>query len=345
MRKYLGGWFPIMSRYHGRILFLDGFAGPGAYASGEPGSPLIALDTLLEHTRFHTFANTEFLFVFFEAAQDRAVALQERVDEVVAARGGLPPSVRVVIETGTFVELGDAMVTLLEEQKKSLAPTFAFIDPFGFSGVPLELIARLMSYDRCEVFFNFMVDFINRFATAGNVDHHLTEIYGCDDYLLADEFDTDSRREFLLELYERQMREVVGFPHVFRFDMFNRQGHNIYSMFYGTRSLAGVRLMKDAMWSVDPLTGSRFDDRLADQELLDLDPDFSPLREAICAEFAGREVGVDEVEAFTLAKTRYSASHYKRKVLAELEREGRLEVTTQRAKRNTYPDGTRIRFL
>jgi hypothetical protein len=116
-------------------------------------------------------------------------------------------------------------------------------------------------------------------------------------------------------------------------------------MFYGTRSLAGVRLMKDAMWSVDPLTGSRFDDRLADQELLDLDPDFSPLREAICAEFAGREVGVDEVEAFTLAKTRYSASHYKRKVLAELEREGRLEVTTQRAKRNTYPDGTRIRFL
>ena len=44
LRRYLDAWIPIMSRYHGRVLYIDGFAGPGIYEHGEPGSPLIALD-------------------------------------------------------------------------------------------------------------------------------------------------------------------------------------------------------------------------------------------------------------------------------------------------------------
>jgi hypothetical protein len=31
LRRYLYAWFPIMSCYNGRLVFLDGFAGPGAY--------------------------------------------------------------------------------------------------------------------------------------------------------------------------------------------------------------------------------------------------------------------------------------------------------------------------
>jgi three-Cys-motif partner protein len=54
---YLKAWFPILSRWNDRIMFLDGFAGPGIYkgdtpdALPKPGSPIKALDVLLEHTR------------------------------------------------------------------------------------------------------------------------------------------------------------------------------------------------------------------------------------------------------------------------------------------------------
>src|ERR1700693_6137138 len=39
LKSYLDAWLPIMARYNGRILFIDGFAGPGRYSGGERGSP------------------------------------------------------------------------------------------------------------------------------------------------------------------------------------------------------------------------------------------------------------------------------------------------------------------
>ncbi len=52
LRQYLNAWFPILGSQHERVVFLDGFAGPGIYEDGEPGSPIIALRTLLEHAFF-----------------------------------------------------------------------------------------------------------------------------------------------------------------------------------------------------------------------------------------------------------------------------------------------------
>lgn len=346
MEKYLGGWFPILGRWNGRIVFFDGFAGPGSYAEGEMGSPLIAIETLLDHPLFGRFASTEFLFLFCEPMKDRAAALRVRLEEFAVARGGLPRNLKYDVAEATFVEAAEGLTKTLEEQQKRLAPTFAFIDPFGFSGVPLELIARLLSFDKCEVFFNFMYDFVNRFATAGNVDHHLEAIYGTDEYLAADEYESaDERREFLLKLYERQLRDVAGFPYVLRFDMYNRQGHNTYSMFYGTRSLTGVELMKSAMWSVDPVSGKRFSDREVGGLPFETSVDVRPLRSAILEHFRGRFATVEQVKTFTLVDTDYSASHYNRLVLAPLEREKVIEVVSSTRKRvGTFPAGTVIRF-
>ena len=46
---YLDGWFPILGSQTRKLLFVDGFAGPGKYEGGEPGSPLIALDSVRKH--------------------------------------------------------------------------------------------------------------------------------------------------------------------------------------------------------------------------------------------------------------------------------------------------------
>jgi hypothetical protein len=35
-------WVPILTRYYGRVVYIDGFAGPGIYVGGEEGSPIIA---------------------------------------------------------------------------------------------------------------------------------------------------------------------------------------------------------------------------------------------------------------------------------------------------------------
>ena len=49
LRSYLDAWLPIMTRWNGRVVYVDGFAGPGQYKGGEEGSPVIALKAAVEH--------------------------------------------------------------------------------------------------------------------------------------------------------------------------------------------------------------------------------------------------------------------------------------------------------
>ena len=49
LRHYLNAWLPILGSWNGRIVFLDGFAGPGEYKGGEDGSPIVALKAFAEH--------------------------------------------------------------------------------------------------------------------------------------------------------------------------------------------------------------------------------------------------------------------------------------------------------
>ncbi|MEV7447046.1 three-Cys-motif partner protein TcmP [Streptomyces sp. NPDC091204] len=343
LRRYLGGWFPVLSAYNGRIVFLDGFAGPGAYENGEPGSPLIALDALLTHAYFPRMS-CEFLFFFCEADPKRFESLKELIEVYKAENYPWPSNVKVEAVNSPFEQTATDLLSHLSTQKKRLAPTFAFVDPFGFSGLPMNLLADLLSFSRCELFVNYMVDFVNRFAGAGNVDHHLTELFGTDEYKHAASLRGKERQQFLHDLYQRQLSEVCGLTYVQSFAMINRTGHIGYYLFHGTRDVKGVELMKDAMWKVDPGGGFTFSDRLAGQDVLftEVDIDVTPLRAALLREFAGRTVNISRLEEFTLVNTPYRKTHLRKPVLSPLEREGLIQVG--RPGRSGFPEGTRVTF-
>jgi three-Cys-motif partner protein len=102
LRHYLGAWFPILSSSgRQRIVFLDGFAGPGIYKGGEPGSSIIALDVLLGHPHFGRW-NTEFVFLFLEPHAQRYASLLERLELRRQRQGGWPANVRIHHSDMTF---------------------------------------------------------------------------------------------------------------------------------------------------------------------------------------------------------------------------------------------------
>ena len=70
LRKYLNAWLPVITRYNGRVIFCDGFAGPGIYADGQAGSPIIAIKALLEHS-FYARVTAEVFYLFIEERPDR----------------------------------------------------------------------------------------------------------------------------------------------------------------------------------------------------------------------------------------------------------------------------------
>src|ERR1700738_5202758 len=135
LKRYLQAWMVILSQ--GRfpeILYIDGFAGPGEYAGGEAGSPIIALDTALG---FKTPLTAKVHFLFVEERNDRAGHLRLQVDLRT-----LPPNFSVVVEGGVTFEAAFTRLYPSFVRDGRLIPTFAFIDPFGWTGAPFSLVKQ-----------------------------------------------------------------------------------------------------------------------------------------------------------------------------------------------------------
>lgn len=345
LRSYLGGWYPVLSSHNGRIVFLDGFAGPGVYGGGEDGSPIIALKTLLDHGYLQNMGNCQIVFVFCENDAARLASLRAQVEQVKRERSPFPDNVIVEIYGDSFSESARRILDSLTEgdAKQNLAPTFAFVDPFGFSGVPIELLRDLVAFDRCELFVNLMVDHINRFATNPKVSQHMDDLFGTQEYMDVRDVEPGKRVQFIHDLYRRQLSTVCNFPYVQSFAMYGMNGHLSYYLMHGTRHIRGVELMKDAMWKTDPGGGNAFHDRLAGMDVLfQLEPDFEPLLAGLRQDFGGRTVSIDEVEGWVTLQTPYRKAHLRKNALTPMEKAGTLTVA--RPGKSGFPSGTRLTF-
>lgn len=129
LEEYLNAWFPIlgMGNRHGRILFVDGFAGPGEYEGGEEGSPVVAMRVLAEHSA-RSRIESEVVFYFIEENYARAESLDRLVD---AWRPRLPATATVFVRPGSFDESMTEVLNDLDNQGKRMAPALVMVDPFG----------------------------------------------------------------------------------------------------------------------------------------------------------------------------------------------------------------------
>jgi three-Cys-motif partner protein len=346
LRRYLGAWFPIMSRYESKVVFIDGFAGPGAYDTGDPGSPIVAIETLLGHRYFAGMADTTFLFLFAERNEARAESLDSRITELWNRHGGQPANVNVRLVCGEFEDAADGLLGSIRTGYR-LAPALAFVDPFGFKGVSLNTISRLTDFPKCEVIFSFMYDGLNRWITHPDEKIHvsLRDLFGTDEYEAAGGLSGNARRTFLHDLYKARLQEAGNFKYALDFEMIDRRGKNVYSLIFATRHIRGLAAMKDAMWKIDPTGAFRFSDRHdGSTTLFDGTVDVSPLRKAMLDRFDGQEVPVDiTVYEWVLAETIYGPSHYK-KPLRELQNDGEVSPVSGQLRKGQFPDGTIIRF-
>jgi three-Cys-motif partner protein len=72
LRYYLGAWFPILATTQRRLVYVDGFAGPGEYEGREDGSPIIALKVARDHVLKDKLQRSGMNLVFFFIEKDEA---------------------------------------------------------------------------------------------------------------------------------------------------------------------------------------------------------------------------------------------------------------------------------
>ena len=337
LRRYWEAWLPIMATFSQRLLYLDGFAGPGKYSGGEDGSPLIALKTARDHS---ARPRAEVVFIFIEKERDRFEHLQGVVAEI---RPTLPANFYVNCVHGTFDDQMTGVLNDLDAQKKRIAPSLVFIDPFGFSHTPFHIVQRIMQNRRCEILITFMYKEINRFLKHPDQVETYDVLFGTTEWRKVLEIaDPDQRRRLIHDMYRDQLRGA-GIQYVRSFEMLNAGNRTDYFLFFGTNNLRGLEKMKDAMWKADPAGSFHFSDFTDANKTgkLFLDqPDFPQLKGMILARFKGNAVSIEELTEFVISDTPFLGSHFKTQILKPMESQGELSVVKAKEsrKKGQFPD-------
>lgn len=345
LKNYLRAWFPIMGRYNARILFLDGYAGPGEYEGGQDGSPIIAIKEAMnffDACEKHEWIKPEIVFIFVEEDKDRATNLEQKI-----AGLKLPKKIVVQVINSSFEEVSRDITETLTKQNASLAPAFLFVDPFGYN-LPFELIQKLMQNEKCEVFINFMYEFINRFFARDGQEKVMTRLFGNEDWKNIDvkAMTPPERKEAIIGLYERQLKEKAA-KYVRSFDLRGPRNATKYFLVYGTNHKLGLQRMKEAMWKVDGGGGFSFIDSTDPDQLVlfGVEPDYFRLKGLLTSRFKGHSVYIELVEDYVLCETPFLPTHFKRQILNPMEKAGEITVIeSNRKKAGSYPPGTKIRF-
>jgi three-Cys-motif partner protein len=343
LRRYFQAWLPILATTQRRLLYIDGFAGPGEYQGGAPGSPLVILNAARDHRFKFT---SELVCVFIESRKDRYDHLLGLLDKTNST---LPRNIKFQAIHGTFNEQLTQIFANVDEQKRRLAPTLAFLDPFGFSQTPFGTIVKLMKNPMCEVFVNVMYEEINRFLSIPDQARHFDSLFDRPEWRqVIEHSDPVERFRGLHDLYLKQLRTVAKYARSFL--MVNMSNMPDYLLFFATNNLMGLKKMKEAMWKVDPTGEFQFSDYTdADTQLqlFGAKPDFELLRRAIARKFSRTEIAIEVVEEWVLSETPYLDTHIRKHALTPMERDDeKVSVVNPKPgrRRFTYPDGTILRF-
>ncbi|WP_298334976.1 three-Cys-motif partner protein TcmP [Ferrimicrobium sp.] len=319
-----------------------GFAGPGRYAGGEDGSPLLALKSLIGHKSFAAWHSTQFKFIFIESDRTECEQLKEELRDYFSSVSR-PPNVCYKSYQGDFSELISRLRATGVVAKDS--PLLAFVDPFGYGAVPMDVIAPMVRPRWSEILINLSTDPINRFFEQGSVEVALNRLFGLTTEARIKNFPSDDRAGAIARLYIDRLSDEAEFGFTREFVMEFPPGHVGYHLVVGSHSIDGLEAVKAAMWKVDPSGAFRFADHLAGQRFLFTGDniDFEPLRAALIQQFGGRTVSIEEIIDFVVLETPFLRTHVKTRVLVPMQRAGQI-VGVNQSKRNQYPNGTTVRF-
>ena len=264
VRRYLYLWFYILGTKNKRLVYIDGFAGPGGYTNSNDSSPTAALGaarTAAERLSASGIPPQEWLFYFIERRPDFASNLSSVIGET-----SWPGEFRLDVQTGTFNEKFTGIMATMKRFPGGIPPTFAFIDPFGATGVPFSHVAEILKNRSSEVLINLDSDGIGRLvAAAESIEknrQHLDMIFG--DLSWREKLNPKAFMPDLcahvLALYKSRLRALPNVDYCFSFAMRSTREALNYHLVFASQHPLGLRKMKEAMKAVDQSGSYSFSD-------------------------------------------------------------------------------------
>ena len=321
--KYLKSWISIMGSIYSKLGYIDGFAGRGIYQDGSPGSPILAMKAAQEQIDKIGKLN-KFLCLFIEKDPYNYTCLKEQVE------AGLV-NCRNVECTTLKGEFTDHITAFLNQYEKNrLIPIFYFIDPFGWKGIPFNLIQRILKQPKSEILFVFMTYDIARFLKSFPHEASLNELFGDDSWKQASKFRSQKRHNALVQIYEDKLKENTEASYVWSFRVSDTyMKRTKYYLIYATHNFKGLRVMKNIMRKEG---AGIFEFLGPDEEVIRKVRrlDFFDLGTWLKKYFKGRQITFDGLceELYPMSRTRISAYIDKdfRRAIKDLEKIGDPDI-------------------
>lgn len=337
LSKYLSGWIRILGKWH-KVCYFDCFAGKGRYADGELGSPLIALDVAsrLKKTLPHI---REIVCVFIEKNPNNYENLKEIIDVEIRDHPEKYDGIKII------PPINDEFANFTSEISDQLAPSFFFIDPFGFGGVPFQNIKNILSIPRTEVFINFMVRDVNRFLESSKHRISIDELFGIDNVLnvLSEKYPNLPKEPALLKLYRMQLHEVAKVKYTLPFKVnADERLQTTFYLIHATNHPMGCELMKEIMYKLGTEGRFGYFGPAEGQMTLTQYDSLLKLKDFLIKKFAGRRLTYQNVRYETLMDTEFIKKHY-RQALLELENESKISIKGKGPK-GGFPDEAQVIF-
>jgi three-Cys-motif partner protein len=246
LEKYLERFARIVGSWCEGIIYVDGFSGPWNSISEDlrDSSFAIALKQLRA-------ARDTVKLVYNKDLRLRCIFLEREAEAYVKLRefAEAQDDVDILTINRSFEEAVPELVTEIQSRSRDHFP-FILIDPTGWKGFSMDVIAPLIQIKPCEVLVNFMTGHILRFIEDERVGLKASflKVFGDDSFEARIEgLEGRTREDAIVSAYADRLSKVGQFPYVSTALVLQpTRDRTHFHLVYATRSLKGVEVFKDA---------------------------------------------------------------------------------------------------
>jgi len=331
-----------------KIAYIDMYCGPGRYGDDQKSTPLIVLEKAIANPR--VAANLVTIF------NDEDPAHVQKLEAEV----GRLPGIERLSNKPVFMNTTIGPETEKYFLEKSSVPTFTFIDPFGYTGLTLNLIKGVTKGwgSDCLFFFNYAR--INRALSAGVFREPMSALFGeaRADALIRQLTTiegngklTPYRREEMIGDTLTAALQDLNSLHVRPFT-FRKDNRTTHKLVFVTKSTKGYTVMKDVMAKQSNVQRGggiiefTFSDIAVPEPILLMNFEFDQLKTSLCDRFRGKTLTMKVIYEKHNVGTDYLPRNY-RDALNQLDAEGKIKTVPRKVRvgKVTFGDDVHITFL
>lgn len=350
--SYFSAWSRVIQKWNTPMAYIDLFCGPGKYENDKPSAPLLVVQNTLANPALLNRMN----FVFNDKDPNNISMLKQAILQI-DENSKLKARVQYYNETveQDFYNRLNIPANM---------PVLSFVDPFGYKGLTMNLINRLINNSGSDCIFFFNYNRINM-ALSSNTkfDEHLKSLFG------------DTRTAELKKRLAHQppeQREPIVLNALIEALRENKSNYVLPFKFYSTEMLrtshfiifvtkhpVACKIMKQIMYSnsakdSDDVATFSFEDSrnfgVGFEQLTIFDRPIQSLRGDILRKYAGKAISVGSIcNEIDCDFSSHFVSKNVKDVLKQLELEGKISVVGGRKQKYrsgklNMPDGAVIQF-